>query len=158
MGVDLFFQFFVPNICTNKEAQCTSYLPLNKKVTCDFVFSFTIYKSWKSYFRIFQNVCYVQMFGNKVQVLWLLIFFQKILQEDDRQLHEQTKAIWWIQIWSGLFKVGNIFVFFLRVIVYHRLVQKDIHHPQVLLMKMGVVYGYSTTNLFNTMFYFLMIF
>ena len=62
--------------------------------------------------------------------------------------------IWWIQIWSGLFKVGNIFVFFLRVIVYHRLVQKDIHHPQVLLMKMGVVYGYSTTNLFNTMFYF----
>ena len=24
--------------------------------------------------------------------------FKNILQEDDRQLHEQTKAIWWIQI------------------------------------------------------------
>ena len=116
--------FFLSNFCskhlnlkyfifkTSKEVHCTNYLPLNNNVTCDFVLSFPIYESWKSYFRIFQNVCCVQMFGNKVQVLWLLIFLQKILQEDDRQLHEQTKAIWWIQIWSGLFKVGNIFVFF----------------------------------------------
>ena len=55
-GWTYFFQFFVPNIYTSKDAQCTSNLPLNKNVTCDFVFSFTIYKSWKSYFRIFQNV------------------------------------------------------------------------------------------------------
>ena len=26
--------------------------------------------------------------------------------------------MWWIQIKSGLFKVGNIFVFFLRVFIY----------------------------------------
>ena len=44
-GWTCFFQFFVPNIFKSKEAQCTSCLPLNKKVTCDFVFSFTIYKS-----------------------------------------------------------------------------------------------------------------
>ena len=44
----------------------------------------------------------------KIQVLCLLIFIQIIPQEDGRQ---QTRAICWIQILSGLFKVGNIFVF-----------------------------------------------
>ena len=60
--------FFLSNFCskhldlkyfilkTSKEAQCTNFIPLNNKVTCDFVFSFPIYKSWKSNFRIFQNV------------------------------------------------------------------------------------------------------
>ena len=33
--------------------------------------------------------------------------------------HEQTKATCWIQIWSGLFKVGNIFVF-LRIFSFFK--------------------------------------
>ena len=54
-----------------------SYLPLNKKVTCDFVFSFTIYKSWKSYFRNFQNVSYVQMFGKDSGFVFADIYSKK---------------------------------------------------------------------------------